>query len=76
MCGANSVGRIGVHRPLMDEGLIRGSNHSARTHAAVVQSAPDSGYDAPSIQKYTGMEALLLIDPIHDTDDSGWPNRP
>lgn len=61
---------------LMDEGLIRRSNHSARAPAPVVQSAPNSGYDVPSLEKYTDMEALLLLDPIHDTDNSGWPNRP
>ena len=28
---------------------------------------------APVLQKYTDMEALLLLDPIHEVDEQGWP---
>ena len=28
---------------------------------------------APTLQKYTDMQDLLLLDPIHDVDDKGWP---
>jgi hypothetical protein len=28
---------------------------------------------APCLHKYTDMQELLLIDPIHDVDDYGWP---
>jgi len=61
---------------LMEEGLIRSTNHTASSSACIAQSTFDSRYDIPSLEKYTDMEALLLLDPIHDTDDSGWPNRP
>ncbi len=27
----------------------------------------------PTLQKYTDMQDLLLLDPIHDVDDKGWP---
>jgi len=27
----------------------------------------------PEIRKYTDMEELLQLDPIHDVDDMGWP---
>ena len=27
----------------------------------------------PILQKYTDMEALLLLDPIHEVDEAGWP---
>lgn len=30
---------------------------------------------APELLKYTEMEDLLLLDPIHDVDDAGWPHR-
>lgn len=29
---------------------------------------------APSLQKYTDMEALLQLDPIHEVDALGWPS--
>ncbi len=32
-------------------------------------------YAAPTLTKYTDMEELLLIDPIHEVDEHGWPNR-
>lgn len=28
----------------------------------------------PTLQKYTDMEQLLLVDPIHEVEESGWPN--
>jgi len=28
----------------------------------------------PILNKYTDMEYLLLLDPIHEVDESGWPN--
>jgi hypothetical protein len=30
---------------------------------------------APVLNKYTDMQDLLLLDPIHETDDQGWPVR-
>ena len=34
------------------------------------------GYVAPTLQKYSDMQDLLLIDPVHEVDETGWPNRP
>ena len=32
-------------------------------------------FQSPEIQKFTDMEDLLLIDPIHEVDEeAGWPN--
>jgi len=30
----------------------------------------------PRLEKYADMKDLLLIDPIHEVDEHGWPNRP
>lgn len=32
-------------------------------------------FQAPALQTYTDMEALLLLDPIHEVDESGWPHQ-
>lgn len=56
---------------LTNEDLIRLSNRSPHPPAAVAEQA---SYNVPSLEKYTDMEALLLLDPIHDTDELGWPN--
>jgi hypothetical protein len=29
----------------------------------------------PALSKFTDMADLLLLDPIHDVDEQGWPNR-
>jgi hypothetical protein len=28
----------------------------------------------PLLQKYTDMEEMLLLDPIHEVDEHGWPS--
>jgi hypothetical protein len=28
------------------------------------------------LQKFTDMQDLLLLDPIHEVDESGWPRVP
>lgn len=33
--------------------------------------APVAG--APTLEKYTDMQELLLLDPIHDVEEAGWP---
>jgi len=30
-------------------------------------------FSAPVLNAYTDMEELLLLDPIHDVDQAGWP---
>ena len=30
-------------------------------------------FQTPVLHKYTDMQELLLLDPIHDVDDMGWP---
>ena len=31
-------------------------------------------FEAPVVHKYSDMEELLLLDPIHEVDEMGWPN--
>tara|TARA_R110002111_G_C5868968_1_gene361295 strand:- start:194 stop:619 length:426 start_codon:yes stop_codon:yes gene_type:complete len=39
---------------------------------------PDSlpEYSPPNIENYTDMQDLLLLDPIHEVDVTGWPKQP
>lgn len=39
---------------------------------AEISRAP-SAFEAPVLHKYTDMQELLLLDPIHEVDDAGWP---
>ena len=62
---------------LLKEEILRpgSGEESTETVAAV---APVSGektpFVAPLLEKFTDMEHLLLLDPIHEVDDVGWPN--
>lgn len=31
-------------------------------------------FETPRLEKYTDMEELLMIDPIHEVDERGWPS--
>jgi hypothetical protein len=32
-------------------------------------------FELPALEKYTDMQDLVLIDPVHQVDDAGWPLR-
>lgn len=32
-------------------------------------------FERPTLEKYTDMQDLVLIDPVHQVDDAGWPRR-
>lgn len=61
---------------LQSEGLIvvnAASEHSALAPPAANSAPPP--YKAPVLEKFTDMEDILALDPIHDVSESGWPNR-
>jgi len=37
-----------------------------------VESEP-SNFEPPILQRYTDMQDMLLLDPIHEVDETGWP---
>ncbi len=58
-----------------------------QTEALVVVDDAEPSSDAPDtsfleglsfvplvLHKYTDMEEILMLDPVHDVDDTGWPN--
>jgi len=69
-------------RSLEDERLIRraaageGGGIIPQTAAAVAPGEPIAAFSAPSFDKFTDMEELLLLDPIHEVGESGWPKKP
>jgi hypothetical protein len=63
----------GFLEELREEGLVAATERAAQPPAPT--ALEDSGpFDAPILRKYTDLEALLLLDPIHDALPSGWPN--
>ncbi len=55
---------------LADEGLITASD-AAR---ADDWSREVAAFTAPVLEKFTDLEDLLVLDPIHDVDAEGWPH--
>lgn len=63
-------------------GLIVEAADEARNGSAPTETSTPSGngatrtYSEPKLSTYTDMQELLLLDPIHEVDESGWPSRP
>jgi hypothetical protein len=49
-----------------------GSSSGAEEQASWLSDARQP-YSPPVLNTYTDMEELLLLDPIHDVDQAGWP---
>jgi hypothetical protein len=67
---------------LQHEELVAPDSRSLPTDTAQgdpqIESESNSGtaqFEAPVLQKYTDMRDLLLLDPIHEVDETGWPKR-
>lgn len=58
---------------LAEEGILLPGDGAARN--AAVPDLPAGTFTAPVLQKYTEMQDLLTLDPIHEVDETGWPNR-
>ncbi len=56
------------------EELIAVSSATARDVAPVIAPA-SGGFVAPTLSKYTDMQDLVLLDPVHEVGDAGWPEK-
>jgi len=62
---------------LVDEGLIT-DRPAEDLGAAGVSPAPMTDrrpFAAPTLLKYDDMQDLIMLDPIHEVDTTGWPAR-
>jgi Coenzyme PQQ synthesis protein D (PqqD) len=53
---------------LLAEGLLVDGDGTA-------SAAAGPGRVALVLNRYTDMQDLMVLDPIHDVDETGWPNR-
>lgn len=63
---------------LQREELITSQTNASSTGStpsvtAAVSNGEKPAFEAPILQKFTDMQALLLLDPIHEVDSAGWP---
>jgi hypothetical protein len=74
---AREVRRLAAE--LAGEGLIEPAPDGALPPAAangLNGTAPKAAFAPPVLAKYEDMQDFLLVDPIHETGDAGWPNPP
>ncbi len=59
---------------LLENQLIESTDQGG---AQELTLAPSEGweYDIPKLQKYTDVQSLLLLDPIHEVAEEGWPAK-
>lgn len=59
---------------LLADGLVAESDQPvSKEWVAVKPSVARPQFQVPVLNKYTDMEELLLLDPIHEVDEMGWP---
>ena len=59
---------------LSQENLIAARPAASPANELPSQIAGDAPpYEKPALLKYEDMQDLLLLDPIHDVDEAGWP---
>lgn len=59
---------------LIVAGRAQGPEDGASSPVASSEQANKPRFEQPVLSKYTDMEDLLLLDPIHDVDETGWPH--
>jgi len=67
-------------KDLVQEGLAAVENEGGDSLDPDVTGVSDStaekqSYQTPVLNVYSDMQDFLLLDPIHEVDDSGWPNK-
>lgn len=61
---------------LVAAGLIEGSTEIEPLFSDVMGIEFDQlGYEAPRLQEYSDVQNLLLLDPIHEVTEAGWPDK-
>ena len=71
----------GVHRlvaELAAENLIVADGET-KAESGLPRAEPPPGigravFQPPRLEKFTDMQELILLDPIHEVDETGWPN--
>lgn len=62
---------------LVAEGLAvaaTGISSPPPDHAAAATAGDRAPFVAPRVEVFTDMQDLLLLDPIHEVDEAGWPH--
>jgi hypothetical protein len=56
--------------------LLRDDAAAPRGPLRPAEASWPSSWAAPEFEKYDEMKDLLMLDPIHEVDEQGWPHQP
>ncbi len=58
---------------LVNEGLMAPGNGKMAEQLPALD--PSTGFEPPMLEKHEDMQKLIMLDPIHEVDDAGWPHE-
>ncbi len=64
----------GFARRLQDVGLLVPSDEPGAAAVALPEVPQSRRWDTPVLEEYRDMADLVLLDPIHQVDEKGWPH--
>ena len=69
---------VGFIEKLLEESLIvvtpSNEQDPSDSFASCESVSNKTAYVIPVLEKYSDLEELLLLDPVHEVDEMGWPN--
>ena len=63
-------------RRLEGAGLFADVDAPDSPAGALPSTPPETAWAAPELEEYRDMADLVLLDPIHQVDEAGWPHLP
>ncbi len=71
------VGRLTADELIvpLPEGAEAPAPNGAASNGANGSNGSRRAWEAPELSTFTDMQELLLLDPVHEVDASGWPSR-
>ena len=63
---------------LLKEGLIvvlEENDNVVKHQENLFDTCEKISFQVPVLEKFSDMEELLLLDPIHEVEESGWPHK-
>lgn len=70
---AAGVGAL-VDRLVAEELIVTAEGDGAPPASALEASGEKQLFSAPRLDKFTDMQDLILLDPVHEVDSRGWPH--
>jgi hypothetical protein len=64
----------GLVEQLLAEGLV--VEDADAPVGASPPAPPADALEPPALEKFTDMQDLILLDPVHEVDERGWPHAP